>query len=221
LKGSWDFDPDPLVALRSGDPRPFEAFVAATSRRFLAFFRRLGASHEEAEDLTQEVFLKVFRYAANYDPRERFAALAFRVARNAWIDQKRRKSARPTFQEREDGAAVFEEQGAEEQAAEEPAAEAIRSEEVERSLGALAELSESQRVVFELGVVQELPYAVIAESLGIPVGTVKSRMFPAVRRLRALLEPEAPGAPQVQATPQHERSEVVRRAEKHGGEERT
>jgi RNA polymerase sigma-70 factor (ECF subfamily) len=53
---------------------------------------------------------------------------------------------------------------------------------------ALAELPQGQREVFELGAVQGLPYGEVAELLGIPVGTVKSRMFHAVRRMRQLLE---------------------------------
>jgi RNA polymerase sigma-70 factor (ECF subfamily) len=52
---------------------------------------------------------------------------------------------------------------------------------------AVASLPPGQREVFELGVMQEMGYAEIGELLGIPVGTVKSRMFNAVRRLRESL----------------------------------
>ena len=57
---------------------------------------------------------------------------------------------------------------------------------------ALESLTEPHRLVFELAVVQSRPYAEIAEELGIPVGTVKSRVFNALRKLRAALEEEKP-----------------------------
>ena len=70
---------------------------------------------------------------------------------------------------------------------EEPLQGLSRTEEVERLRVALASLPDHHRLVFELGVVQELPYAEIGEILEIPVGTVKSRMFHAVRKLQEAL----------------------------------
>ena len=58
----------------------------------------------------------------------------------------------------------------------------------ERLHAAMERLSVGQREVFELGGLQGLPYGEVAEALGIPVGTVKSRMHHAVRRMRSLLE---------------------------------
>ena len=180
LKDTWDSERDPLVSLRAGDPGPFEAFVTCETPTFLAFFGRLGATRGEAEDLAQEVFLKLFRTADNYRSRGRFAAYAFRVARNAWIDRRRRWAGQPEVE-----AVDLAHQGGED---EEPGAGLARREEVARLRQALAALPEHHRLVFELGVVQELPYGEIAEALEIPVGTVKSRMFHAVRKLREVLE---------------------------------
>jgi len=197
LKGTWDFDRDPLVALREGDPAPFEAFVVDRGRAFLGFFRRLGAGSAEAEDLAQEVFLKLFRNASTYEPSGRFAAFAFRVARNAWIDRQRRRAARPRpfgagrerqGEERPGPAPEPPSRGAD------PSERAERREEAARVRSALRRLPEHQRLVFELGVVQELSYREIASLLEIPEGTVKSRMFHAVRKLRELLAGrEVPG----------------------------
>jgi DNA-directed RNA polymerase specialized sigma24 family protein len=95
LKGTWDDDRDPLAALRRGDPALFEAFVERESASLHRFFLRLGAGRQEAEDLVQEVFLKLYRSAPGYDARSAFGAYALRVARNAWIDRRRRRGVRP------------------------------------------------------------------------------------------------------------------------------
>jgi len=191
LKGSWDGDRDPLAALRRGDPRLLEAFVAAEAGSFLRFFRRLGASLHEAEDLVQEVFLKLYRSAPSYDPRSAFGAYALRVARNAWIDRRRRRGARPEgppLEELEGGAAR---RGAAQfEVGADPSLPSEQTEELRRVARAMASLSEAHAEVIELAILQALPYAQIAEVLDIPVGTVKSRVFNAVRNVRARLEQE-------------------------------
>ncbi len=186
MKRTWDSDRDPLAALRDGDPRLFEAFVAAESPIFLSFFRRLGATRAEAEDLVQEVFLKLFRHAESYQPTGKFQAFAYRIARNAWIDRQRRRAVRPP---RAAGGGS-EEEPSHELAAQDPnpGTLAERDEEAGRVSAAMARLPDTHRLVFELGVVEELPYSEISKLLDIPEGTVKSRMFHAVRKLRELLE---------------------------------
>ena len=196
LTPPWDLPTDPLVALRAGDPAPFEAFVRGSAERIAGFFRRQGASLEEAEDLTQDVFLKLHQNAARYRPEERFRSFCLRVARNVWIDARRRQAARlrPASLDQELDAAgtIFGESLAAELPS--PAETVALRDEALRMGAALQALPEHHRLVFELGVVQELSYAEISSILGIPVGTVKSRMFHAVRRMRELSpgEPEDP-----------------------------
>jgi RNA polymerase sigma-70 factor (ECF subfamily) len=196
MNGSWDQARDPLAALRDGDSGPFEELVRRRSRHLLGFFMRQGAGMHEAEDLTQEVFLKLYRAAPRYRPEERFAAFCFRVARNVWIDGRRRAGARletalSASRDAEEGAAPRGPLCADVPAdGRGPAEAASLSEEDRRVRAALADLDEPHRMVFELGVIEELSYAEIGSILAIPVGTVKSRMFHAVRKLRALLEGE-------------------------------
>lgn len=192
MPGTWDTDRDPLEALGAGDRGPFEAFVESATPTFLGFFRRLGADEAEAEDLVQEVFLKLFRRARNYSPSGRFAPFAFRVARNAWIDRRRRGAVqiRARGGEPDECGTGSAEGFVDREPA--PSLRLEQREEAERVRWALRALPEAQRLVFELGVVQELPYSEISALLEIPEGTVKSRMFHAVRRLRELLwVPEA------------------------------
>lgn len=189
--GSRDEPPDPLDALRAGDPLPFEAFVGQWSGRLVGFFRRLGAGRSEAEDLTQDVFLKVYRSSSTYRAQSALGAYVLRVARNAWIDRRRRQAAQPVAQSPE--AALDDEREPQwrDPRAEDPRTAAERGEDAQRLRAALARLPALHAEVFELAVLQERPYAEIAQLLDIPVGTVKSRVFHALRKLRAELEGEA------------------------------
>jgi RNA polymerase sigma-70 factor (ECF subfamily) len=189
LRDPWDIGGDPLEALRDGDPRPFEALVRARAPRLVGFFRRLGAGRAEAEDLTQDVFLKLYRNAARYRPQGTVQAYCLRVAHNAWIDRRRRLAARPEagplpVADGADGPGTALEPSSREAS---PGEALEAGDEGERLARAVAALPEGQAEVFELAVVQGLAYADVAAALEIPVGTVKSRVHHAVQRLRAAL----------------------------------
>lgn len=189
--GSRDESPDPLDALRAGDPQPFEAFVGQWTGRLVGFFRRLGAERSEAEDLTQDVFLKVYRSSSTYQARSALSAYVLRVARNAWIDRRRRQGARPITQAQEaQGDGELPPQWPDPHA-QDPRSALEQDEQTRRLRAALARLPALHAEVFELAVLQERPYAEIAQLLDIPVGTVKSRVFHALRKLREGLEGEA------------------------------
>ncbi|MEO2094029.1 MAG: RNA polymerase sigma factor [bacterium] len=192
MKESSDADRDPLLALQGGDVTLFESFVRSESGRFLAFFRRLGARPSEAEDLVQDLFLKMFRHAHTYQPAGKFEAYAFRIAKNTWIDHQRRRAVRPFWRS---GQAEDDDRAPElcvRSDSPSPGEAAERKEAARTVMDALATLSEGQRLVFELGVLQELPYAEISALLEIPEGTVKSRMHHALRKLRAAIEGLSP-----------------------------
>lgn len=208
VKGSWDRERDPLVALGLGQPGLFEEFVRSEAATLIGFFQRLGGSRVEAEDLAQEVFLKLYRHSASYQPQGTFEAFAMRIARNAWIDRRRRDAARIS-------ARSF---SALETEPEEPAARAldpdrrlVQQEERARLARALARLSSNHALIFEMAVVQARPYPEIAQELDIPVGTVKSRVFHALRYLRAALEdPRAEVAEDESVAPEPSRSQPRR-----------
>ncbi len=194
LEGSGEKTEDPLLALQLGERGPFERFVRESAATLLGFFRRLGASDQEAEDLTQDVYMKLYLAAPRYAPDERFTAFVFRVARNAWTDAGRRRAARIDLRQaagEDELALVAEPEGL-------GALDALSHGEQAQALrAAAARLSDGHRLVFELGVLQELSYEEIARTLDIPVGTVKSRMHHALRRLRAALheQPDADAQP--------------------------
>ncbi|MFT5081967.1 MAG: RNA polymerase sigma-70 factor (ECF subfamily) [Planctomycetota bacterium] len=194
MSNDWHFETDPLAALRDGDPRPFEAFVPDGLVGLTGFFRRQGAGFSEAEDLAQDVLMRMIQRADTYESQERFAPYVFRVARNVWIDSRRRKAARPKpvrLETEDSDASTIKIDPIDPGVA--PSHKLEVADEANRVAQALACLSPNHREVFELGVLQELPYSEIGSLLDVPIGTVKSRMFHAMRTLRELL-----AAPSVQ-----------------------
>lgn len=187
LKDDWEDERDPLAALRAGDASLFEAFVETELPTFLGFFGRLGAPPGEAEDHAQDLFLNLYQHSKNYQRRGRFIAFAFRVARNLWIDSARRSALRERGLGMDGEAGEGPLDAYADPSVDEPISGLSRREEADRLRVAVAGLSDPHRLVFELGVVQELPYLEIGEVLDIPVGTVKSRMYHAVRKLQEAL----------------------------------
>lgn len=201
MKGSWDSDRDPLLGLQRGDPSLFDQFARQEAGALIAFFRRLGAERSHARDLSQEVFMKLFRGADTYRPQGSFTAFALRVAKNAWIDDVRHTSSRPELRsvdagpEDEDAVELVASFESREPA---PWAELSGDDDRRRLAAAIDRLPRAQAVVIVLAVVERRPYPQVAEVLDIPVGTVKSRVFNALRGLRAILgSPEGSAGPDV------------------------
>lgn len=141
---------------------------------------KLGANDSLAEDLVQETFLSVWRKAHLYSPeRGAVSTWIFTIARNLRIDQVRRQSNRPyedletvTLESDVPSGAVVVEQ----------------KEVIQRVTAALKSLSPEQQEVVRLNYLHDMPHAEIAETIGIPLGTVKSRLRLAYERLRPMLE---------------------------------
>lgn len=168
------------------------AQVAATSNRdaFRALFEhfaprikavmiRSGAAHALADDLVQDVMMTVWRKAPLYHPdRGSVATWVYAIARNARTDRLRHRSSQPyvdveTLQIASD--APGGERGA------------MAAEETEDIAAALTSLPDDQRKIIELAFLQDQTQTAIAKQLGIPLGTVKSRMRLAYARLRECL----------------------------------
>ena len=146
----------------------------------LNFFARHGVSTSESEDLLQETYLRLWNYRKAYRKTAKLSTFLFLIARQVRIDALRRRMRRETREES--------------WMAERPEEEAPRTNGVKEDvLWAVSKLSEPLRAVVELGVFGELPYAEIGEILGIPVGTVKSRMSNALKRLKEIFDEETGG----------------------------
>lgn len=174
-------DTDLMLRARDGDDRAFGDLVRRYQKILLNFFARAGVQYD-CEDLVQQTFLRLYRYRARYQARARFSTFLFLLARQVWVDEIRRRKRRERLVEALER---------EPQPVAESAPDARTGSGGLDLADALAALPETHRLVVELGVYQELPYAEIAKILGIPVGTVKSRMFVALSRLRRILEEQA------------------------------
>ena len=155
-----------------------EALMAAArkfEKNLLNFFWRQGVSYFEGEDLVQETYLRLWKYRRAYKPTAKLSTFLFLMARQVRIDALRRQVRRENREEN---------WGKEQPMSEGPKAFGVR----EDVRWALAKLSEPLRDVVELGVFQDLPYAEVAEILGIPVGTVKSRMHNALKELKDIFD---------------------------------
>lgn len=181
---------DYLARYRDGDPQAFRQLVDACRDRMLQFFYRLCWDRDRAEDLAQDLFLKLLRASKRYRPEGRMMTFVYRCATNLWIDHYRQQRPRPRLLSFEQvllpgtGDAMHVEYTA---ATATPVQEVVGDEEKRALRAALERLTEPHRIVFELAVYQERPYQEIAELLDIPVGTVKSRMHNATHALKQLL----------------------------------
>ena len=149
-------------------------------RNLLNFFWRQGVSASESEDLVQETYLRLWRHRADYRPTARLSTFLFLMARQVRIDALRRLTRRGS----RETAWAAEQPVVTDEASGYGAREDVR--------WALARLSDPLREVVELGVLQDLPYAEVAEILGIPVGTVKSRMHNALKELKGVMDERRP-----------------------------
>lgn len=185
---------DLLAKYRDGDPHAFRQLVEQYRDRMVQFFFRLCWDRDRAEDLAQDLFLKLMIGARRYRPEGRMTTFVYRVATNLWIDHYRQLRPRPRFQSFDqvtypsgDNDRPMEYAGRDAT----PMQQMADGEEKEAMRRALERLTEPHRLVFELAVYQERPYGEISELLGIPVGTVKSRMHNAVAALKSMLGPGA------------------------------
>ncbi len=179
---------DLLDRFRQGEAAAFDRIVGEYERRLVQFFYRLSWDRGQSEDLTQSLFLKLLRGAQRYRPQGRLSTYIFRIATNLWIDHYRAQRPRkPLYSLDQALLAGFDPESDRIPA---PPLLAEQDEERRRLRKSLEQLTEPHRLVFELAVYQELPYAQISEVLQIPIGTVKSRMHNSVRALKKILGPD-------------------------------
>jgi RNA polymerase sigma-70 factor (ECF subfamily) len=181
-----------MMRFQAGDRSAFTVLVRRHKTPIYNFILRLVRSTSAAEDLTQDVFVKVVQSAADFKHESRFSTWAYAIARNICIDHLRKMAFRqhPSLDqaqgESQDGPTLLDRTMDHHPSA---AVErsAIGNEVGKRIVRCVELLPEEQREVFLLREVANLPFKDIAGITGVPENTVKSRMRYALERLQEAL----------------------------------
>lgn len=168
-------DADLVARVRGGDARAFEQLVERYEKPVFNAAYRILADYEDAADVTQTVFLKVHRRLGTFDRRRRFFSWLYRIAVNEAIDLARKRRRELPLDE-----ALVEGEGRR-------VDHLARIGRDELITSALRSLKMEYRVVIVLKYFLEMSYREIAETVGLPVKTVKSRLYTGREMLREAL----------------------------------
>ena len=182
-----------IEGMARGDRAAFQEFVERYKKKVYFLALDMVGNAVDAEDISQEVFLKVFRSFATFRKGAKLSSWLYRVTYNASIDHLRRKKIVPepvgdeVLESRSrDGA------GLPSGASPDPALTAESSQLQARISRALENVSPQEKAVFLLRHYDDLMLKDIASSLGLSIGSVKSYLFRAVRKLQKELGGSAP-----------------------------
>jgi RNA polymerase sigma-70 factor, ECF subfamily len=177
VAGGLSDDRSLLERIRRGDTGGAEELFERYAPALLRFASRMLSDHETAEEVTQEVFVKVISRAHQYDGRAAVSSWLFAIAANACRDRRRRDRRATIVPLEAAGDLPARGEGADALLSGRQRRLAVRQ--------ALRALSDEQREALVLARYHGLPYAEIAKVLGISVGAVKTRIFRAVETLKA------------------------------------
>ena len=177
-------DTELISRAAGGDPAAFQLLVEQHRAMVYRVAYQFAGNHHDAEDITQDVFIKVYRSLPRFRQDSQFTSWIYRIAMNACIDHRRRQSPAGTAP-----FGVEAEQQLEKTPEERPGPEISA---YAGELGAVLEaaigrLPQGQRIVFIMRHYEGLKLVEIASALGLAEGTVKRQLHAAVHRLRAAL----------------------------------
>ena len=168
-------DRDLVLRARKGSVDAYNALVSRWEQRIYNYLLRITGSPEDSMDLSQEAFLRAYQGLARLDDASRFGSWLYRIAHNEAISHVRRKRPETAMD-----------------AVEQIPAPVPRMAPVEVTLAveaALGKLSEEQREAVVLKVYEGFKFEEIAEILGCPASTIKSRVYTGLDLLKEMLAP--------------------------------
>ena len=171
---------------QTGDTEAFGALVQRHMRQAYRAALGLVGSPDDAMDLSQEAFARAFRARRRLDPERPFFAWLYQILRRLCFNFVRDRTARTRTLR--DAAPWLEDRAAARRDDQAPDRHLEREETRRRVMQAIDELSEREREVLVLKEFEGLRYREIAELVGLPIGTVMSRLYAARRRLASALE---------------------------------
>jgi len=164
-----------MLRVKAGDRAAFEELFRLYEKPLTNYLFRLCSNRARAEDLLQDAFLRLWKAAPSYEPSAKVSTYIFRIAHNLFLNDAARRREK-----------ALESIDAETRS--DPASDLNRREVQSAVQKAVEALPDGEREVLLLSEYNGFKYAEISEILGIPVGTVKSRMFSAVQRLKEALK---------------------------------
>jgi len=172
-------DVDQLLVERvqKGDKRAFDLLVLKYQHKVISLVRRFVKDYAESEDVAQEAFIRAYRALANFRGDSAFYTWLYRIAVNTAKNHLAAKGRRPpaTDLDAEDAELLLQGEGLTEKAT--PENELLRDEVQQALFLALENLSEDLRMAIKLRELEGMSYDEIAEIMGCPIGTVRSRIF--------------------------------------------
>ena len=197
-----------VEASRAGDAEAVAELLRAYQRRVFGVCYRMVRHPEDAADLTQDTLIRIMEGLPGFDGRAAFSTWVIRIAMNCCLSHLRRQKVRKAGSLDEPGGPAGEPLGARIASKREPQGPGgVEQNEMRAALLAgLQELDPQMRAVLVLRDLQDLDYQQITEVMGIPVGTVKSRLFRARAALRRATD-RIMGEPESSGPARKERSE--------------
>lgn len=173
---------------QSGDADAFEELMNRYKRRMLSYVYKSIKNWEDTNDLTQDIFIKVFRALPRWEPRAKFSTWLYTIAHNVCIDYHRAKSRRGYSYSIDDEEIIHGMPPANDVYSN-PEKTALENETSKMIQESLDQLSGRQKEVFVLYHYEGLKVREIADVLGIAEGTVKIHQHRAMEKLKVLLKP--------------------------------
>jgi RNA polymerase sigma-70 factor (ECF subfamily) len=186
-------DPDIrlMLLVRDDDSTAFGELVERFQHRLVAVMHHLVGSPDEAEDLAQEVFLRVYRTRKNYTPKAKFSTWLFTIANNLALNALRDRKRRPAvpLDVYDSGPLGTRSTEAGASGRDEPPSHSLQQKELADVIRrALDDLNERQRVAIVLNKFEDMNYADIADVMGLTTKAVKSLLSRARAKLREALQ---------------------------------
>jgi RNA polymerase sigma-70 factor (ECF subfamily) len=178
-------DEELVEAFQGGDLSAFDLLVRRWDRKIQGAIFRIMGTEDEARDLCQETFLKAYRALGAFKGESRFSSWLYQIALNLCRDRMRRRKGR-TMVSLDD----LDEDGSAFVSRDRPSAlDLVEQGDLSRAVAAaVAALPEEQREVIILKEYQDLTFLEIAETLDVPLSTVKTRLYRGLGQLRQHLE---------------------------------
>ncbi len=170
-----DRETELMLRVKAGDRAAFEEIYGLYRKPLATFLYRLCWNRALVDDLLQEAFLRLWRAAPDYEPSAKVSTYVFKIAHNLFLNEAARRRAKAL-------------EDAEPETRDDPASDLHRREVQDAVRKAVEALPEGERECLTLSEFHGFKYSEIGEILGIPLGTVKSRMFSAVQHLREALK---------------------------------